>query len=80
MIGYELCEQDKAVLACFSKAAEAEGFDGTYSLSPVERGILATVDLIRAQTLLQVFAALKIGVELRQKRRLTRPASRSQIA
>jgi hypothetical protein len=61
MIGYEVSEQDKAVLACFSKAAEAEGLDGTYALSPVERGILATVDLVRAQTLLQVFAALKIG-------------------
>lgn len=61
MIGYELSEHERAVLACFSKAAEAEGFDGTYALSPVERGILATVDLVRAQTLLQVFAALKIG-------------------
>ena len=43
------------------KAAETEGFDGIYALPPVERGILATADLVRAQTLLQVFAALKIG-------------------
>jgi hypothetical protein len=35
--------------------------DGIYALPPVERDILATDDLVRAQTLLQVFVALQIG-------------------
>ena len=61
MIGYELSDRDKALLACFAKATETSGLDGAEALPAVERGVLAAAELARAHTLLQVFTALKIG-------------------
>jgi len=61
MIGSELSAQDKARIAYFEEQFNAIGFDGNFALAPNERGVLAVADLVRAQTMLQVFTVLGIG-------------------
>ena len=54
MIGYQLTDADKALLEHFHASAKARGMDGRFSLEPVDRGVLAVADMVRAQTILQV--------------------------
>jgi len=63
MIGYQLTETDKALIEHFHTQSNARGFDGVYSLEPTERGLMAVADLVRQQTILQVFAALNLKGE-----------------
>lgn len=61
MVGYELNDQEKALVAEYEKQARAVGLDGVYNLEPHERGLVCVASLVRSQTLLQVFTALGLG-------------------
>lgn len=60
MFAHQLTDNEKALIQHFQEAAQAIGFDGVYSLDPVDRGVLAVADLVRQQTLLQVLKALNM--------------------
>ncbi len=60
MFAHQLTENEKALIQHFQEAAQAIGFDGVYSLDPVDRGVLAVADLVRQQTLLKVLKELNM--------------------
>ena len=61
MIGHDLTDHERALIAHYDSQAKAVGFDGHFGLPPHERGVLAVADLVRQQTLLQVFTVLGLG-------------------